>query len=175
MARPAPATAADPVQENIETVLRLEMQAMRDRNVAERVAEVIADFMGSVYFLVLQIGWMAVWILLNTGLLPIIRAFDPFPFPLLCLIVSLEGVMIANFVLIKQNRMGYLSDRREHVDLQINLLAEREVTRLLQLTEQIATRLGVSEAATATQDGLSQNTELEQLVEAIDRRLGPTP
>ena len=75
--------------------------------------------------------------------MPVVPPFDPYPFQLLCFCLSMEGVLLAVFVLMKQNRMSYLSDRRNHLDLQINLLTEREVTRLLQITDRVARHLGV--------------------------------
>lgn len=137
------------VRENIETILHLESAYLKRRTNADRLSDTIAAFTGTLWFVVLHLLWFGIWAVVNLGLLPGVRAFDPYPFQLLCMIVSLEGVLIATFVLIKQNRMSYMTDRRAHVDLQINLLAEREVTRLLRLTEAMAQRLGVCSRKTA--------------------------
>ena len=72
--------------------------------------------------------------------------FDPYPFALLCMLVSLEGVLLSTFVLIKQNRMSQRADQRAHLDLQVNLLSEKEVTKLLQLQRLICARLEIKEA-----------------------------
>lgn len=156
------------VQQNIEMVLRMEQGYLRRRTLADRLSDTIAAFTGTLWFVLLHIVWFALWALANTGRLEV-HPFDPYPFQLLCMLVSLEGVLIATFVLIKQNRMSYMSDRRAHVDLQINLLAEREVTRLLRLSEEIARRLGVSGDEIA--GGLSRDTRVETLVEALDRQM----
>ena len=79
------------VARNIETILRLEEAAMRRRTPADRVADCIAGFVGSVVFVLLHLVWFGGWASINTGLLPVIRPFDPYPFQLLAMIVSLEG------------------------------------------------------------------------------------
>ena len=168
-----PPNGADPVGENIETILRLEESALHRRTWADMLADAIAEFTGTIWFVALHLVWFGLWASVNTGLLPVMRAFDPYPFQLLCMIVSMEGVLLATFVLIKQNRMGYLSDRRAHLDLQINLLAEREVTRVLRLTEQIAQRMQLPSGQPAGE--LARDTEVEVLMEEIDRRLGSDP
>lgn len=162
--------APDAVAKNIETILRLEDAAMRRRTLADKVADGIAGFVGTVLFVVLHLVWFGLWAGINTGALPILRAFDPYPFQLLCMIVSMEGVLLSTFVLIKQNRMGYLSDRRAHVDLQINLLTEREVTRLLQISEQLAKRLGIGDQIEGGPE-LSRETPVENLVQTLDAKL----
>lgn len=158
----------DTVRQNIETILRMEESYLRRRTLADKLADTIAAFTGTLWFVLLHIVWFGLWALANRGLLGI-RPFDPFPFQLLTMLVSMEAVLIATFVLIKQNRMSYLSDRRAHVDLQTNLLAEREVTRLLRLSEEIARRLGVPAEQIA--GSLARDTRVETLVEALDQRL----
>jgi uncharacterized membrane protein len=105
----------------------------------------------------------------NRGLIPFIPAFDPYPFQLLCMIVSMEGVLLATFVLIKQNRMGYLSDRRAHLNLQISLLAEREITRMLQIASRLSQRLDVPGAPAGGE--LSKDTAVEDVARTLDNRL----
>jgi uncharacterized membrane protein len=162
-------STSETVRRNIETILQMENSYLRRRTIADRLADAIAAFTGTLWFVLLHIVWFAVWAVVNLGVLPGMKAFDPYPFALLTMIVSMEGVLIATFVLIKQNRMGYMSDRRAHVDLQINLLSEREVTRLLQLSENIARHVGVPQDEVAS--GLSSETRVERLVESLDSRM----
>ena len=158
------------IAENIDTVVRLESAALRQRTAADRAADAIAAFVGSVGFVTIHVVGFAAWAAINLGLLRFVPPFDPYPFSLLSMIMSTEGVLLAAFVLIKQNRLGYLSDRRAHLDLQVNLLTEHEVTRLLQLTERIASRVGVP--ASERQSGaLAEETEVEHLIGALDRKL----
>ncbi|MBV8093269.1 MAG: DUF1003 domain-containing protein [Acetobacteraceae bacterium] len=160
------------VIESIETVLRLEEAALRGRTAGEKASDLIANFIGTIAFVALQMAWLAAWAVINLGLVPAVRPFDPYPFQLLCMLVSIEAVLLSAFVLIKQNRMSYLSDRRAHLDLQINLLAEREVTRLLQITERIGRRLGVDPGLTTDQvQELTTITEVEHLAKALDSKM----
>jgi uncharacterized membrane protein len=158
-----------PVAANIDAVVRAEEVALERRSWADRLSDSIANFAGTITFVGLHIVWLVLWGAINAGLIPFIPAFDPYPFGLLAMIVSIEGVLLSTFVLIKQNRMGYLSDRRAHLDLQVNLLAEREVTRLLRLTEAIAHRLGIEDVGDS--GTLAEETAVEQLVEELDRKL----
>ena len=131
------------VTENIRTVIQVEEEQRNQRGLKDRIADAIGSFAGTVTFVLLHLAWFAVWAAINAGLIPGVPKFDPYPFQLLCMIVSLEGVLLSTFVLIKQNRMTLSSDRRNHLDLQINLLTEKEVTKLIQMMERMAAHMGV--------------------------------
>ncbi len=165
-----PGAEPSPVAENIATVAGLEAEALRRRTAADRASDAIAAFVGTIGFVALHLIWFALWASINARLIPFVPAFDPYPFQLLCMIVSLEGVLLATFVLIKQNRMGYIADRRAHLDLQVNLLAEREITRLLQVTEEIARRVGVTDQVGRAGE-LAEETKVEKLATELDRKL----
>jgi len=132
-------------QANIDAVMKLEQEALRDRTAADRISDAIANFVGSIPFVALHVIWFAIWAAVNCGAFGPSWKFDPYPFALLCMLVSLEGVLLSTFVLIKQNRMGRHAEQRNHLDLQINLLAEKEVTKVLQLQQLICKRLGIAE------------------------------
>src|SRR6185437_2460376 len=166
----APSTEPSPVVENIAAVAGLEAEALQRRTAADRASDAIAAFVGTIGFVALHLVWFALWASINAGLIPFIPAFDPYPFQLLCMIVSMEGVLMSTFVLIKQNRMGYLSDRRAQLDLQVNLLAEREITRLLQITGEIARRVGVTDPVLLAGE-MAEETKVEKLVTELDRGL----
>ena len=108
-----------------------------NRGPIDRVADVIANFSGSMGFVLVHVIWFVAWFLWNTGVIPRVKRFDPYPFILLAMIVSVEGVLLSTFVLMKQNRMQRKSDARDHVNLQIDLLAEKEVTKSLRLLRAI--------------------------------------
>lgn len=164
------AEAPESVAQSIETILQLEEAVLQRASSSARLADRIAAFIGTIRFVALHLVWFAVWAAINTGVLPVLPAFDPYPFALLAVIVALEGVLLSTFVLIKQNRMAELSDRRAHVDLQVNLLAERKVTRLLQVTERLAERLGVAHDTPGAEE-LADETQVKALVETLDTRL----
>jgi uncharacterized membrane protein len=153
---------------NIEEVVRLEQEAARRRSLADRIADLIAGFAGTIAFVLLHLAWFGVWASVNTGLVPLVPAFDPYPFQLLTMIVSMEGVLLATFVLIKQNRMGALADERGHLDLQVGLLTEQEVTKVIQMLERISAQLGIEAAVV---DGEARELGQHTAVGAIAQRL----
>ena len=124
--------------------------------------------------LVVHVLWFAVWLSVNMGLLPRVQPFDPFPFPFLTLIVSLEAIFLTLFVLESQNHLGRQADKRGHLDLQIDLLAERESTAVLQLLQDIANHLRVKTTATPEQlRDLMRRTDLQGLTTRMDELAEP--
>src|SRR5947209_15425402 len=142
-----PSVTPPSAQANINTIVKLEERARQERTTADHISDVIATFVGSIPFVAIHVLWFGIWVIINTGVLGSSLKFDPYPFALLCMLVSLEGVLLSTFVLIKQNRMSQRADQRAHLDLQINLLSEREVTKVLQLQRLICEHLGLKEAA----------------------------
>ena len=159
-------------QDNINKVVQLEEEAQKHRTFAERVSDVIANFVGSMVFVVIHVVWFAIWAVVNIGVLGFSWRFDPYPFQLLCMLVSLEGVLLSTFVLIKQNRMSQRADQRSHLDLQVNLLAEKEITKVLQMQRLICRRLGIEEGDLDPEAvELSQVTAIDNLAHELDQRL----
>jgi uncharacterized membrane protein len=157
---------------NIETVARLEEKFLEQRNLRERIGDAVAGFMGTMTFALIQLVLFAVWAVLNSGTVPGIRPWDPYPYILLALLVSLEGVLLATFVLMKQNRMSRRADQRSHLDLQINLLAEKEITKILQLQRLMCERLGLPEASLDREvEELSEQTAVENLARELEKKL----
>ena len=126
----------------------LEEHARREREgagVQERLARRITDFAGSMAFIYLHLALVGAWVAINLGLVPALRRFDP-TFVILATVASVEAIFLSTFVLITQNRSAAQADRRAKLDLQINLLAEHEITRLISLVKAIADRLEVERA-----------------------------
>lgn len=155
---------------NIELMRRLEEESLRERSAAQRAADAIADFAGSLTFVVIQVVVFGLWILGNLGLVPLFPVFDPYPFMLLAMTVSLEAIFLSTFVLIKQNRMSLRADQRARLNLQITLLAEREMTLVLQLLSRMSTRLGVRMPQVDVEE-LSQETPVEALATELREKL----
>ncbi len=156
----------------IETVAALEQESRQKRRWPDRLAETIARFVGSLLFVALHLAGFAFWVYVNTGQASWIKPFDPFPFILLALFVSCEGVLLSTFVLIRQNRMSLESDYRAHLNLQIDLLAEREITKLLQLQRLMCDRLGIEEAKLDHElRDLSQITAVRALADRLAKQL----
>jgi uncharacterized membrane protein len=112
------------------------------RTLQVRLADTITRFTGSMGFVWFHVIWFGAWIALNV--VPAGVRFDPFPFGLMTTIVSLEAIFLSAFVLISQNRMQAVADRRAELDLHINLLAEREATVLLSKLVRIERHLGIA-------------------------------
>jgi uncharacterized membrane protein len=166
-------TATPPsAQDNINTVVAIEEEAQLKRTKADRVSDLIANFVGSIPFVVLHLVWFGVWVTINIGLLWGKLRFDPYPFALLCMLVSLEGVLLSTFVLIKQNRMSQRADQRAHLGLQISLLSEKELTKILQLQRLICARLDIKEAGQDHEVAeLSSVTAVGNIAREIDQRM----
>jgi len=156
------------IRQNIDAVRKLEEEFSRDRTLSDRVADLVGGFGGSLKFVAFHALLFGSWIVWNT--VSGARKFDPFPFMLLSLVVSLEAIFLSTFVLMKQNRMSKREDLRAHLDLQINLLSEREMTLVLQLLQRISTRLGVRLSTQEIED-LSAETSVEELASQLRETL----
>src|SRR6185503_9833161 len=122
-------------QQNVDEILQLENAAKAERTRSDLIAEAIANFCGSMTFVWVHVVFFGVWIIFN--LLPGIGHIDPFPFTFLTLVVSLEAIFLSTFILISQNHDTKISERRNHLDLQINLLSEQENTRMIEMLQAI--------------------------------------
>ncbi len=162
-----PLSVEELTQRNVETVARLEEAAREQRTRTDRVAEVIAGFCGSMTFVWVHVIWFGGWVVFN--LLPRINHVDPFPFTFLTLVVSLEAIFLSTFILISQNHDSRVSEKRNHLDLQINLLSEQENTQMLIMLQQIAAKVGADVAHDSHAKVLEQPTNHEKLVEQIER------
>jgi uncharacterized membrane protein len=156
------------LEENVEAVKLWEQATLQARSRAEQAGDWIAGTAASGPMLLLHVVWFGMWVSANIGLLPGVTPFDPFPFPFLTMTVSLEAIFLALFVLASQNRLARQSDKRSHLDLQVNLLAEREMTAVLQLLRDVARHLQVpTSVAPAQLQDLAEKTDLETLTNRI--------
>lgn len=161
-----------PEQRNIRTIVELEQEALHQRSLTDRVSDAITRFSGSTVFLLLHAIWFAAWILENSGVIPGLSPFDPYPFEFLTLIVSLEAIFLSTFVLMSQNRMSRQADKRAHLDLQINLLAEEENTLMLKILQRICHRLGMeAEISNEEFHDLLKKTDVPTLVNELEKEL----
>jgi len=152
-------------QQNVDEILQLENAAKAERTRSDLIAEAIANFCGSMTFVWVHVVFFGVWIIFN--LLPGIRHIDPFPFTFLTLVVSLEAIFLSTFILISQNHDTKISERRNHLDLQINLLSEQENTRMIEMLQAIAEKVGADVKPDPHLQALSEKTEPERLVQQI--------
>src|ERR1043166_8201708 len=151
---------------NIEVVRKLEEAANEERTTSDRVARVVARFCGSMTFVWVHVFVFAGWIGVN--LVPGVTHIDPFPFTFLTFIVSLEAIFLSTFILISQNQDTRISERRNHLDLQINLLSEQENTKMLMMLQAIVEKVGAEVELDEDVTVLAQDTELEKVVAQIE-------
>jgi uncharacterized membrane protein len=167
--------ASDSIGRNVGHVARLEAEQIGARSVAERIAGLVTRAAGTATFAIVHLAWFAGWIAVNSGFIRRVRPFDPFPFSLLTMIVSLEAIFLSIWILISQNQMSRQADRREHLDLQVNLLAEQESTATLRLVVRIAEHVGIDTTPYLADDALTAETDLRRLASAVDETLPDPP
>jgi uncharacterized membrane protein len=130
------------IERNIRTIINLRLRAAREQSLQDRIADAFTSFSGRMVFVYVHVVWFGVWILLNTGRVGV-HPFDPFPYGLLTMIVSLEAIFLSTFVLISQNRLSEETEHRADLDLHIGLLTEHELTRVLQMLDAIHDKMGI--------------------------------
>jgi len=157
---------------HIDSIVKQEEEALERRSSSERLADSVGVFAGSLAFLGLHLGLVIAWLLVNSGQLSSIRPFDPWPFSLLGVIVAVEAVILSSFILMRQNRMMRRGERRDHLNLQVDLLAEKEITTVLRMVRAICGHMGL-ESITADKDirELSQDTSIESLSQTLEDSL----
>ncbi len=134
-----------------------EAKALRSRSFLTRFSDRLTAIFGSATFLILNAIWFAVWVSINLGFTSI-KPFDPFPFGLLTMVVSLEAIVLSIIVLVSQSRASYVDSLREDLHLQVNLIAEEEITKVLQVLAEIREKVGIKE----------NDPELERMLQRID-------
>lgn len=160
---------------NILRVTQIESDFDERRSAVDRVIARMASYTGSLKFLAVHSLWFLFWIAFNS-LARGQHQFDPYPYPLLSTIVSCEAVLLSTIVLIEQNWMNRRGEHREHLHLQVNLLAEQEITKVLHLQRLICKRLGIAEAERDTElQELLRETQVEKLAEEVENALDPDP
>ena len=156
------------VERNIRTIIQLRLKAARERSLQDRIADAITAYSGRMLFVYVHIGWFGLWILLNTGRLGL-PPFDPFPYGLLTMVVSLEAIFLSTFVLLSQNRLSEEVEHRANLGLQIGLLTEHELTRVLQMLDTIQDKMGIKNNEGSELADLEMETRPEDVLAEIDR------
>jgi|SRR5688572_10196148 len=167
---PGSASETSLIRRQISQILENERRLRQSGDESARLIQKLTRFCGSIPFVWVNAMFFGAWILANT-LLPAGLRWDPFPFTFLTLIVSLEAIFLSVFILVTANRDAVITDRRLHLDLQINLLAEQENTRMLIVLNRMAKRLGVSFSEDAESKALASRTNPGEILDEIDRSL----
>jgi uncharacterized membrane protein len=161
------AEMAQIVDRNIVALLEGRKKQDAGLPLQDRLADRITRFSGSMTFVCLHLALFGFWILINLPWAPAGLRFDP-TFVVLAMVASVEAIFLSTFVLITQNRMQRLADKRADLDQQISLLAEHEITRLLTLMKAVAEHMGVAESRNPELGELEQDVKPEKVLERIE-------
>ena len=165
--------SSNSIQANVETILRHEQGFLERRSHAERWGDTTAGIVGSLRFVACQLLFVAGWILVNSTHLFAIRRFDGAPYSLLSMVLALEGILLASFILMRQARISRRADERDHLMLQILMITEKELTAVVGMNRQIAAKLGLGGVATDPDiQQLEQETSIDEVAESIQKNLG---
>lgn len=158
------------IERNIRKIIQLRLTAAREQSLQDLIAVVITTFSGRMVFVYMHVVWFCVWILLNTGRFGV-RPFDPFPYGLLTMVVSLEAIFLSTFVLISQNLFSKEAEHRADLGLQTGLLTEHELTRALQMLRAIQIQIGITndEDSNRADADLEMETKPEDVLAEIAR------
>jgi uncharacterized membrane protein len=164
-----------PTPPRLGSVLGRNIQKMQERRAAEeqeaslpeRVSDAITDFAGSMTFVIIHAMAYGAWVGVNLGVVPGIKPFDP-SFVVLAMEASVEAIFLSTFVLISQNRMMGAAAKQADLDLQINLLAEHELTRLVSMVDAIARKIGVEAVPAEELEEIEQDVSPEAVLDGLD-------
>jgi uncharacterized membrane protein len=167
-------THPSPKPPGLGSVLERNIERMRERratedaraSLSERLSDGITSFAGSMTFVGLHGAAYGAWIVCNLGWIPGIKPFDP-SFVILAMEASVEAIFLSTFVLISQNRMMSAAAKQSDLDLQINLLAEHELTRLVILVDAMALKMGVEIDAREELEEVKQDVSPEAVLDQL--------
>jgi uncharacterized membrane protein len=156
------------IERNIRTIIHLRLKEARERSLQDQIADIITSVSGRMVFVYVHIVWFGVWIAFNTGKFGL-APFDPFPYGLLTMIVSLEAIFLSTFVLISQNRLSREAENRAELDMHIGLMTEHELTRVLCMLDAIQNKLGIENDKDSELADLEMETRPEDVLAEIER------
>jgi uncharacterized membrane protein len=156
------------IERNIRTILRMRVREAHERTVQEKIADAITSFSGRLIFVYLHVIWFGAWFVLNSGIVGI-KPFDPFPYGLLTMIVSLEAIFLSTFVLISQNRIRIEDMERAELDMHVGLLTEHELTEALIMLDRIQRKLAIANPEKQELYDLEKETRPEDVLAEINR------
>lgn len=147
-------------------------KANANRTFSEKCADFLTVHFGSTTFLLLNALFFGFWIIFNIELIPGITAFDPYPFSFLTMVVSLEAIVLAIVVLISQNRAAKIADVREEIALQVDVITEQEITKLMELVVRMAQQQGVDVSNDAVLQEMLKPTNINRIERSLERQIG---
>ncbi len=151
---------------NVETIAAMEKAAHQGRSHGELTADRFASVIGSWTFIIIQSVLFAIWIFLN--IVNVVYHWDPYPFTLLNLVLAFEAALASPIIMMSQNRQGKLAERRNHLDLQINLLSEQENTEMMRLLRKLCEKQGIP-LEKSLGKALEEHTKPDKIVQEIEK------
>ena len=147
-----------PAPRTRQIIQSFEAKALKKRSLTSKLVDSFTSFFGSVGFLLLNLVVFSLWVLINSGRIPLISVFDPYPYILLITIVSLEAILLTTIVLMSQNRQSQIATLRDELQLQVELISEKEISKVLELLRKLLENKGIKIA----------DAELEEMLETVD-------
>ena len=161
-----PGDMAGVIDRNVAALVRRREEARAATSREDRLADAISAFAGSMKFVYFHVAIYGAWIVVNLPWVPLPK-FDP-SYVVLAMAASVEAIFISTFVMISQNRMAKVADQRADLDLQISLLAEHEITRLVALVTELAERMNLPSARDPELRELAQDVAPEHVLDRIE-------
>lgn len=158
-------------QSSRRIIKSLKAKADAKRTASEKVADWMTQTFGSVRFLAINAIWFFLWIVVNVNLIPGVPPFDPYPFGLLTMAVSLEAIILAIFVLISQNRASEINELREEIDLQMDIITEQELTKMMELTSKIAEKNRIDLSGDKVLKRMLRPTNLSLIEQVLEKQI----
>ena len=164
---PKPPGLSSVLARNMERMEERRARAASEANLSEKISDRITRFAGSMTFVAVHALAYGLWLAVNLGAVPGVKPFDP-SFVVLAMEASVEAIFLSTFVLISQNRMMGAASRQSDLDLQINLLAEHELTRLVKLVDAMATKMGVDGMDREELSEIEQDVSPEAVLDGLE-------
>ena len=155
----------DPQKDMVDQGIKSKLEI--NKTLSDRVALFITDSLGSIKFLCFCIVFFILWISWNLNFLPGLKPFDRYPFPALEMIVSIFAIILSVSVLISQNRQGKMEKVRQQVEFEVNVRAENEVTKVLQMLHEMQKKMGIN-IKDSELETMKENIDLQQLHHKVD-------
>lgn len=160
-----------PTSPGRQIIHSFEAKLSNKRTRAEKIADYFTKNLGTMVFFVFNLVWFSFWVIWNSGLIPALSIFDPYPFVLLITIVSLEAICLAVLVLISQNRAAKVDKLRSEVDLQINMIAEQEITKIISLISVLLEKQGINVKEDPEIQKMLKRINLWEIEKKLERQL----
>ena len=161
---------SDQVREEMLQSIQNRLSERRTRS--DKLADILVWSVGTIFFVIFHVILFALWIVINLGLIPSIRIFDPYPFNFLTMTVSLEAIFLAIFVLMSQNRESKIADLRQEFDVQVNIVAEREITKIIHMLAYMMNYLNVPYENDAELRQMMRPLNIDEIREELEHQIG---